>query len=123
LMVHSGDVSVVNQAAEDFNMPLLLLEGGSATAAPTGGLLRLDGKGIALETLKLAEDSNDLILRLWETGGMRQTAQLTLPAGFAVAAETDLLERQPAALPVADGVVELAFKPFEIKTISLGRAP
>ncbi|MFN4209266.1 MAG: alpha-mannosidase [Devosia sp.] len=123
LMVHSGDVSVVNQAAEDFNMPLLLLEGGSATAAPMGGLLRLDGKGIALETLKLAEDSDDLILRLWETGGMRQTAQLTLPAGFAVAAETDLLERQPAALPVADGVVELTFKPFEIKTISLGRAP
>lgn len=122
LCVHSGDLSVVNEAAEDFNMPLLLLEGGNASAAPTAGLLGLDGKGITLETLKLAEDSDDLILRLWETRSMRQTAQLTLPAGFVAAAETDLLERQPAALPVVDGVVTLTFKPFEIKTISLARA-
>ena len=122
VMVHDGDIGAVIEAAEDFNLPLLVLDGGgAATPALTTGLLQVDGEGIVLEALKLAEDNDDLVLRLWESRGRRQAARLTLPVGYAEAAEADLLERQPATLPVEEGALVLAFKPFEIKTIRLRR--
>jgi alpha-mannosidase len=122
IMVHDGDIGAVSRAAEDFNLPLLVLQGGAAARdIELDGLLSLSNDGIALEALKLAEDNDDLVLRLWETRGVRATAQMQLPTGFASAAETDLLERDPAPLPVQSGRALLAFMPFEIKTIILGR--
>lgn len=123
IMIHDGDIGAVGRAAEDFNLPLLVLEGGSAPAdMVSGGLLSLSNDDIALEAVKLAEDSEDLVLRLWETRGARATARLRLPEGFHKAAETDLLERQPVPVPVEAGAAELAFRPFEIKTVVLGRS-
>jgi alpha-mannosidase len=122
IMVHDGDIGAVIEAAEDFNLPLLVLDGGGATVpAPTSSLLQVDGEGIVLEALKLAEDNDDLVLRLWESRGRRQAARLTPPPGYGAAAETDLLEREPTALPIEQGAIALAFKPFEIKTIRIGR--
>jgi alpha-mannosidase len=123
IMVHDGDIGAVHRAAEDFNLPLIVLEGGGApNDTSLDGLLSLSNDGIALEALKLAEDSEDLVLRLRETRGARATTQLQLPDGFVKAAETDLLERDGAPLPIESGAISLAFTPFEVKTIRLGRA-
>jgi alpha-mannosidase len=104
---------------------------------------------VLVETVKLAEDrSGDLVLRLYESEGLRARATVRLdgsvaPAGTAGAiAPVDLLERpfeadaaqylsaiSPAgadgagsdAAGAAGAAVELAFRPYEIKTLRIPR--
>ncbi|MGP9538430.1 alpha-mannosidase [Brachybacterium sp. AOP43-C2-M15] len=102
------------------------------TLSPAGGA----GGGatsVIVETVKLAEDrSGDLVLRLYESRGARAVAALALDpalAGGEVRA-VDLLERpfgeeapafRSALRRNEDGTVELAFRPFEIKTMRVTR--
>lgn len=96
------------------------------------------GTSVLLETVKLAEDrSGDLVLRLYESSGARATSSLRLAPELAGAEilVTDLLERPfaedaPAHLSALrrgeegrgeEGAVELAFRPFEIKTLRVRR--
>ncbi|WP_163542115.1 alpha-mannosidase [Occultella kanbiaonis] len=82
-----------------------------------------------IQTVKLAEDaSGDLVVRLYESEGRRQRAELTAP-GFARAIAVDLLERPFGAhAPLArraqeaegDSIV-LDLNPFEIATVRFGR--
>ncbi|GLQ56764.1 alpha-mannosidase [Devosia nitrariae] len=119
VMVHDGDIGAVAAAAEDFNMPLLVLEGGVGPSEGTGEpFLSVTGESVVLEALKLAEDNEDVIVRLCETRGVRAACRVGLPAGFANAVEVDLLEREPRSV---DAGQLLAFKPFEIKTLRLMR--
>jgi alpha-mannosidase len=116
-----------------------------AAAASVRPLLAVDNQAVVTEAVKLADDqSGDVIVRLYESRGGRAAARLT--AGFPVAGAvlTDLLERPlPGANSGADsdsgsdpragsaaaqllvtdgGVVELSFRPFEIRTVRLTRA-
>ncbi len=124
ILVHHGTFAGEGApaAAEAFNMPLRLLEGGEGAAGASLSLLEVEGEGVTVESVKKAEESEAIVLRLWETHGRRAEAALILPNGFAEAAEVDLLERSPEALPLTDGKVRLDFAPFQIRTIRLGRA-
>jgi alpha-mannosidase len=119
VMIHDGDIGAVVAAAEDFNVPLLVLDGGKGAAEDVGqSFVSIEGEGVVLEALKLAEDGDDVIVRLCEVRGVRAAARVRLPAGFTELAEVDLLECEPRPLPVD---APLAFKPFEIKTLRLAR--
>ena len=89
--------------------------------------MAVDNEAVVVEAVKLADDqSGDVVVRLYESRGGRASARLI--AGFPVvtATPTDLLERPLAdagPLPVAEGgMVELSFRPFEIRTFRLKRA-
>lgn len=76
---------------------------------------------VVLETVKKAEDSDDLILRLYEAKGGRTTARLALTGCEAI--ELCNLLEEPTGGPLladADGVT-LAFRPFEIKSVRVRR--
>jgi len=118
ILPHDGDIGAVVQAAEAFNLPLLAADGGAMGAEPVPPL-SVEGAGIVLETVKLAEDDDALILRLWESRGAHGTARITLPPGATAAATTDLLERDPIPLPIIDGNLTLAFAPFQIRTVKV----
>ncbi|MDO1583125.1 alpha-mannosidase [Rhizobium oryzicola] len=108
--------------AESFNAPLRLHAGsGSTTAQKAASLFDLTASGIAVESVKKAEIGNDLIVRLWETQGRRNSVTLTLPEHFSNAAEVDLLERDARPLPFTEGQVRLDFAPFEIRSLKLTR--
>ena len=97
------------------NLPLRTIRG----ARGLEPLITLDSSSVVVETVKLAQDrSGDLIVRCYESLGVRASTSLR----FAVPAEevivTDLLER-PLGTPLrlSGGAVELELRPFQILTL------
>ena len=120
LMPHPGDFrqAGVIQAAEDLNSPLRVVP----TNLPTGtsrSLVEVDTPQVVVEAIKRAEDSEAVIVRLYEAWGRSCTARIrtTLPASRAFLC--DLLERNIEAVSVQDGVIELELSPFKILTLKL----
>lgn len=100
--------------AEDLNQPLRVHP--VATTHETAWQpLRLAGLPVALGALKRAEDSHDLILRVYEPQGARGGLEPRLPEGWQLAGEVDLLERPLAESP--------SIRPFQVKTWRLTRTP
>lgn len=87
LLPHMGDwrTGGVIPAAYDLNAPApaLPLDAQPAGTLPARcGLFAVSAPNVVLETVKQAEDGNGLILRLFESWGMRTRAALTLPEGW-----------------------------------------
>ena len=120
LMPHAGDFreAGVIEAAEDLNSPLLMAHGNLA-AGSSRSLVDVDTRQVIVETIKCAEDSDDVIVRLYEAWGGSCMARLrtTLPASRAYLC--DLLERERDEVAVRDGVIELELTPFKILTLKL----
>lgn len=125
---HAGDASAGNvvRAGYEFNHPLEVLPLRKSAVSPSAALpasasfVQVDAPNVIVEAVKQAEDGHDWIVRLYECA--HASAQATLRFGFPVhsASETDLLERELTSLPVEANVVQLYFKPFEIKTVRVG---
>ncbi|TMG70899.1 MAG: alpha-mannosidase, partial [Chloroflexi bacterium] len=120
LMPHPGDFrqAGVIQAAEDLNSPLRVVP----TNLPAGtsrSLVEVDTPQVVVEAIKRAEDSEAVIVRLYEAWGRSCTARIrtTLPASRAFLC--DVLERNIEAVSVQDGVIELELSPFKILTLKL----
>ena len=120
LMPHQGDFRAagVIQAAEDLNCPLRVVR----TSLPEGTLkwlAELDTTQVTIEAIKRAEDSDAVIIRLFEAWGGSCKARLrtTLPCSRAFLC--DQLERERQEVSVIDGVIELEFTPFKILTLTL----
>src|SRR5260370_39145879 len=97
-----GEAGVVG-AAEDLNAPRRTVR----TNLPGGtsrSLVEVDTPQVVVEAIKRAEDSDAVILRLYEAWGRSCAARIrtTLPASRAFLC--DLLERNRVEVPVYDGV-------------------
>ncbi|TFE27530.1 alpha-mannosidase [Cohnella luojiensis] len=81
--------------------------------------LHLDHSNVMIETVKKAEEGDDLIVRLYETAGTR--LQTKLRTGFEISEAwlADLMETDIDRLHPEDGALALSFTPFEIKTLRL----
>jgi alpha-mannosidase len=114
VMPHRGSWQAGGVVAEarTFSEPLL------AGARGSGSLASAEG-GLVLDTIKRAEDSDALVLRLYEPHGGRGTARVRLAAPFATARRANLLEEPQEPLRVEDGAVVVRFKPFEVITMLL----
>jgi alpha-mannosidase len=114
---HAGGWQEAGVTAEAlrFNAPLLL----GAGDAPVGSFLATDTAGLLIDTVKRAEDSDDLIVRLYEAHGGRGTARLHIGLPFGGAAFTNLLEDHLAEAAVDGADVLVPFRPFEIVTVAL----
>jgi alpha-mannosidase len=96
-------------------------------AASIEPLVVVEGDGVLVEAVKLAEDrSGDVIVRLYEALGTRTTASVRFGFGVASVLQTDLLERE---LPEPDGVdsddgsaVRLSVRPFQVVTLRVCRS-
>jgi alpha-mannosidase len=108
--------SDVVREAYDLNHPVLAVAGDGGVRS----VLQMDAPSVIVECVKPAEDgSRDVIARLYESKrtAVRCALSTSLPLRSAVA--TDMLENNLRPLPVRDGRIELAFRPFEIKTVRL----
>ncbi len=87
--------------------------------AGTGSFAEVDDPALVLDTIKRAEDSDALILRLYEAHGSRGTARVRVRLPFSHACRTDLLEGEGDELPLRDGAIEVAYRPWELITIAV----
>ena len=110
LFPHEGDwlTGGVLAEAEDLNQPLLcrpVTAGGPAgwTAATVTGLT------LGLSGFKPAEDGDGLILRAYEPAGARGRVAVTLPDGWRLGEEVNVLEDEI-------GPAETSFRPFGVRS-------
>jgi len=119
LFPHAGSpqAAAVTEQALRFNVPLLL----AATDAPEAShcFIQVDNPALIIDSVKKAEESDALIVRLYEARGTRGAARLSTSLPLRSAALTNLLEDEIGALRCDDKRVELNFKPFEIITVKM----
>lgn len=115
--------SIEDAVAEGYSLNLPLRLAKAPDAAP-GPVVSVDGDGITVEAVKLADDeSGDVVVRLYESRGGRATGALRTGFPLAGAQVTDLLERPLEPAPVGeDGAVDVVLRPFQILTLRLERA-
>jgi alpha-mannosidase len=123
LLPHYGphNYAGVVQAAYAVNAPVrhafLTPKLGNNGALPT--LVGCDDRNVVVESVKKAEDSNEIIVRLYECHNARGRAELTCALPIKSAALCDLEENELNKLEVMDGAVSFDYRPFEILTIRL----
>nr|WP_272211397.1 glycosyl hydrolase-related protein [Marinicella sp. W31]MDC2877284.1 glycosyl hydrolase-related protein [Marinicella sp. W31] len=83
--------------------------------------MSVDNAAIGVEAVKRSEDGEGLVVRLWERHGAGQKVRLAFGNVIAQVCEVDLLEEPIAVQTVEGGVLDLAFTPFEIRTLKLKR--
>lgn len=125
LVPHRGDwqdANATRQGAE-FNTPMLPKSepSHSGQLATTYGALEVTPANVTVESVKKAEDSNEYIVRLYETADKPATAVLNFTRNPRTARETDMMEWDkyvPSNSFAIQGTkVVVPVKPFEIKTI------
>ena len=79
----------------------------------------MDDAHLVLDTVKLAEAGDDVILRLYEAHGARGTARVVLDPPPVRARRLGLLEDDAGAAEIRDGVVVVPYRPFEIVTLAV----
>ena len=81
--------------------------------------LQAKAENVIITAVKKAEDDEAMIVRFYEWAGKDGEVTIQLPPGAESAAETDLMERPLASIPIHAGSVTLRTKPYEIKTIKV----
>ena len=72
---------------------------------------------MVLVWVKLAENGDGVVLRMYECENARTKTVVRLPEGAQRAYLTNLLEEIQEELPIVDGKVTFMTKPFEIQTV------
>jgi alpha-mannosidase len=115
LFPHPGDWTEAGVPGEAFslNSPLVVTANGGAR--PEYGFV--EGVGLALGSLKRAEDGSGVILRLYEPHGARGPVTLRFPSGVERAERVNLLEEPEGEVEVRGDEVLLEVRPFEVLSL------
>ena len=100
--------SDVKARAYCYNNVVMLRKANFEEKCPVG----VEGDGVILETVKVAEDEKGIVARLYEYKGKETKAKVSF-ASKGAAFECDMLENKKGKAELS----KLAFKPFEIKTL------
>jgi alpha-mannosidase len=117
ILPHTGgwqDGGVVAEARA-FNAPLRW----GAGLGP-GAWAQVDAPGLVLDTIKLAEDSDALVLRLYEAHGGRGHARVRLGVPFTSARRANLLEDDIGPATIDGDAIVVDYRPWEILTLLVG---
>lgn len=118
LYPHAGTWREGNTAQEAYklNQPALTVQGGKA--GKTASFAAISADYVMFETVKLAENGDGIILRLYEYKNCRGTVTAALCSQIASIVECDLMENPLEDVQVAcyDNAFTFSIKPYEIKT-------
>jgi len=121
LFPHAGDhrEGLVSREGYKLNNPMSVLP----VSAQTGSLqdsfsmVQCDSDAVTIETVKLAEDGNGIIVRLYEHFGSRVSTSLQFGLPVQKVFLADLMESDLSSVACADNTIQLTIKPFEIVTL------
>ncbi|MBQ3016489.1 MAG: alpha-mannosidase [Clostridia bacterium] len=121
LIPHTGDIKDgrVIEEAYSLNQPADFIEicKCSGTLPEEYSLVSCDSDSVIVEGIKRAEDSDDLIVRLYEAYNAHSSATLTLGEKFSKAYLCDLMENPIKEIAITNNSVTLPMNNFEIETI------
>lgn len=123
LLPHEGDfrARTVREAYE-LNVPLRAHAATpSAGALPSArGMVRCNAEHVIVEAVKKAEDSDALIVRVYEWSNRRGQVTLTFAQPIVGATEVNLLEEADGPNPtVSEASLSFAIAPYEIRTFAV----
>ena len=126
LMPHQGDFRQggVIQEAYNLNVPLRAdrIEAGTGPLAKCHSFFSTDSSNVVIESVKVAEDNSNVVVRLYEAHGARGASTLRIGLPIKEVLRTDLLENETGETELLkDGTVTLKLRPFEIVTLKLVR--
>lgn len=110
------DVPSVVHPAYEFNNPVRVSPA-SPNAPKSFSLATADQDNVIIESVKLAEDSDAVVLRLYEAGRRRVRSNVRLNVPAESVAEVNLLEEPQSGFNTPVDGVPLLMRPFEIKTL------
>ena len=84
-------------------------------------LISVDESAIVIDGVKRAEDSDALVVRLYESFGGSAVANVRVPDGIKSASLANLSEEEICKLNIENGVITLPMHAFEIATLILYR--
>ena len=119
---HAGSFaqSKVVKHGYSLNIPLhAVISEGNGTLIPEYSLISVTQDNIIIETVKKAEDSDDIIVRCYETLNKKTKADFTFGSNFAKVKECDLMENVEAEIANNTNHFISEFNPFEIKTFKI----
>ena len=82
-------------------------------------IFSLDKENVIIEVIKKAEDSEDIILRLYEYQNKRVKVKCITPLIIESVTECDLMEKDILTLPKEKDSFSFEIKPYEIKTFKI----
>ena len=110
------------EEAFELNDPLLVvnLKQGAKGALPTSAsFASLDADNVVIDTVKRCEDSNSLIVRVYEAYGQRGDVNLTFGRKPKKVTECDLMEENDVPVKMKGSTVSFFVTPFEIRTFKV----
>ncbi|MFC1987286.1 alpha-mannosidase [Chloroflexota bacterium] len=119
---HEGDwrQAGMYKQAREYIYPLVSITADSKGDLPAeSSFLQLSPDNLILSALKKAEDSDEVILRFYETKGEKTPAEVKLFREIKRLTRVDLLEREEDELPVDGNSFNLEVKPFEIVSLKI----
>lgn len=79
----------------------------------------IDVDNVVIDTIKKAEDSDEIILRLYEFKNKRTKVKLTMHKDLAKVIQTNLMEKEIELIDFKNNCFEFVIKPYEIKTFKI----
>lgn len=119
LAPHGGDFRAAGivAMARAFNAPLLARRTGAAPV--TQSFFSVNNPAAVIDTVKRAENSPAIIVRLYESHGTHGRARLTSSLPVVKATRCDLLEHDESPVAWRNGGATFAVRPFQIVTLKL----
>ena len=110
----------------EFNYPVTAVQVAAheGTLPKEHSFVSVENPNVVLTAVKKAEDSDALIVRVYEWAGQGGEVKLHLPAGATTATETNLMEKSEGSpLTVSGDTVNAPIKPYQILTLEVNYTP
>ncbi len=122
LYPHAGDwkqaLTVRHGYEYNYGLKAVQLAPHTGTLPLEHSFLTVKPENVVLTAMKKAEDSNSLVLHMYEWAGKQANVEIALPPGATTATETNLLEQpQGSPLTVEGGHVTVPIHPYEILAV------
>ena len=122
LYPHAGDwrQALTVRHGYEYNYPLkaMQVEAHTGTLPLEHSFMAVKPENVVLTAMKKAEDSNSLMLHMYESAGKEANVEITLPHGATAAAETNLMEQpQGAPLQIEGDHLTVPIHPYEILAV------
>jgi alpha-mannosidase len=123
IVPHPGDwrEAQMPRRGYEFNNPVITMiepnHGGTLPAEKS--FFGSEPAGVILSSVKRAEDSDAVVLRVYESTGRDSRARIRLPAKPKSVVETNLMEEHPKRVRFRGNMIELPIGHYELKTLKV----